>query len=795
MKPRWKKVIADFWENKARSFLIIASISIGIFSVGVVGIGYFIIPESMVTTYLSTNPANIQIQSEPFDEDLVKTIQRIDGVKDVIGRTSISVKVKNPESGDWMSFSIIAMDDLSDQRIKILTPASGKKYPDDKEILITESSLETLPVEPGSSILIEMSDGTQREIKVAGTVFDYSSDLAITFNERIGFISLKTLEYLYQPKKYNDLVLTVNGDQNDLTNIQEIARLVSDEIENSGRRIFNQSVRVSTDQPYTNYTNAISVIIGFIGIFILILSSALIINTMNALMAQHIRQIGVIKLVGGQRNQIIGMYLALVVFFSLISLLVAIPASAYVGRILCANILPVLNGRLLTPDLFIYIPEVIIIQTIVTLIIPVMAALRPIVQGASIPIHKALTANLINHATKPGRFDLWLDNIRSKDGIITLGIRNTFRQKGRLLLTIFTLSLGCAIFISVFNVELSLEKQIERVLQYNQADLFLNMDRNYLIEEINYQIQQVPGVVKSEAWMATTALLKTVTTTENVLLVGPPENSTLVKQVVNIGRWVQLEERYTLVVNDAFWNNFPDLKPGDQIALEINGKEEYWTVTGIFHYTGLDQKYAFTTHDNLAKILNSPSHAMSYRVVTQEHDLAYQIKIANMIDEHLTRSGYRVDSIIAREEITKQGLEKIEVLIYLLLFLSVLTGIVGGIGLSGTLSLNVLERTAEIGILRAIGAYDSVITRLVTFESLFIGLTSYVIGILASIPISLVLTNLVNLAIFKSQSEFVMTAKGIILWLFLLILLSLVASYFPARNAARLTIREVLAYE
>jgi len=97
MRPRWKKVIADFWENKARSLLIIASISIGIFSVGVVGVGYFVIPESMVTTYLSTNPANIQIQMEPFDEDLVEAVKRIDRVKDVIGRTSISAKVKNPE--------------------------------------------------------------------------------------------------------------------------------------------------------------------------------------------------------------------------------------------------------------------------------------------------------------------------------------------------------------------------------------------------------------------------------------------------------------------------------------------------------------------------------------------------------------------------------------------------------------------------------------------------------------------------------------------------------------------------
>jgi putative ABC transport system permease protein len=182
-------------------------------------------------------------------------------------------------------------------------------------------------------------------------------------------------------------------------------------------------------------------------------------------------------------------------------------------------------------------------------------------------------------------------------------------------------------------------------------------------------------------------------------------------------------------------------------------------------------------------------------VETQEHDLAYQMKIATLIDEQLTTSAYRVNSITAREEIVKQGLEKIQVLIYVLLFLSVLTGIVGGIGLSGTLSLNVLERTAEIGILRAVGAYDAIITRLVTFESLFIGLTSYFIGILASLPISLVLTNLVNLAIFGAESEFVITPKGMLLWFFILIFLSLIASYIPARNAIRLTIREVLAYE
>ena len=48
----------------------------------------------------------------------------------------------------------------------------------------------------------------------------------------------------------------------------------------------------------------------------------------------------------------------------------------------------------------------------------------------------------------------------------------------------------------------------------------------------------------------------------------------------------------------------------------------------------------------------------------------------------------------------------IEVLIGVVVILALLTALVGSIGLAGTLSMNVLERTREIGILRAIGAYD-----------------------------------------------------------------------------------------
>lgn len=106
-----------------------------------------------------------------------------------------------------------------------------------------------------------------------------------------------------------------------------------------------------------------------------------------------------------------------------------------------------------------------------------------------------------------------------------------------------------------------------------------------------------------------------------------------------------------------------------------------------------------------------------------------------------------------------------------------------------------LERTSEIGVLRAIGAHDKAIAKLVIYEGLFTSLVSYIIGALVSFPVSIVLGNMVNQAIFKSEAILTINPSGFLIWFVLVIFMSITASLIPARNATRLTIREVLAYE
>jgi putative ABC transport system permease protein len=111
------------------------------------------------------------------------------------------------------------------------------------------------------------------------------------------------------------------------------------------------------------------------------------------------------------------------------------------------------------------------------------------------------------------------------------------------------------------------------------------------------------------------------------------------------------------------------------------------------------------------------------------------------------------------------------------------------------MSLNVMERTREIGVLRAIGASNRTLMHLVLVEGAAIGLFSWLLASLAAIPIGKLMADTISLSIFGGATAFGFSPLGFTLWLAVVALLSVLASVLPARNATRLTIREVLSYE
>jgi putative ABC transport system permease protein len=116
------------------------------------------------------------------------------------------------------------------------------------------------------------------------------------------------------------------------------------------------------------------------------------------------------------------------------------------------------------------------------------------------------------------------------------------------------------------------------------------------------------------------------------------------------------------------------------------------------------------------------------------------------------------------------------------------------LGLINTLAINVLERTREIGVLRAIGATRRQVRRLVLAEALLLGAVGAVLGMVAGIALGYALTVLMASAL-TSQLQFAFPLSGLAIALVASLIIAILASLLPARQAARLQIVRALQYE
>jgi putative ABC transport system permease protein len=462
------------------------------------------------------------------------------------------------------------------------------------------------------------------------------------------------------------------------------------------------------------------------------------------------------------------------------------------------------------------VPIAMVVQLLVGLLVPVIAGLVPVINGSRVTVLRALSGGLAEeHAVsarqvKGGEERLpWFDWIQVKTtrllaqrGIhiprpFVISLRNTFRRKSRLVLTLFTLTMGGAIFIGVFNVRLSLHSYIGQIGKYFDADVSLDFDRPYRLTEIEQKAREVDGIEHVEGWQFVSGELldQNKQVLENINIFGPPADSQVIQPLLVSGRWIRADDVRKLAVSEAALKSFPNLKPGDQLNLKIDGKEETWEVVGIFKFVAREGVLAYAPYEYISKVNHLANRATSFRLITDRHDRPYQDAKAEQVDKYFRDKGFKVRLAEAGRASLDTAVESLDTLVMFLLIMAILTAIVGSMGLTGTMGMNVLERTREIGIMRAIGADDRAVMRTVIAEGIFIGTISFGLAVLLSIPITYLLSTIVSLAVFQTPIQVVFTYTGYAIWLGLVLALSALASILPARNAARLTIREVLAYE
>ncbi len=793
---RWKKVWADFWSNRGRTFLTIVTIAVGAFAVGFNSNLGLYMNESMDIDYLSANPSEAEVYAYPLNDDMVKMAREVQGVDTVEGFSSVGARIVRAD-GTYENINFTAIEDPSQLTLNTLKPVLGETIIPtygEKETILDASAL-SLGYKPGDTIVLELASGKKREITLSGymhAVTGFPYNLADTVN---AYVTPKTLEWLGGSiDNYDMLSISVAEKQTDAEHVTAVAQAVADRMERAGATVYFVSVYQPGHHFAYSITQGVFFVLAILGYLTVLLSGFLIVNTITALMTQHVRQIGIMKATGGSTSQIFGMYLVLILAFGIGSLLIAIPLGNLAASTIGGGMAQWLNFHAAPYKGY---TSTYVQQFLVAIVVPLLAAIFPIYNSVKITVREALSDYGLGGNAKPK------DDSVGKNSVliprpIRISLRNTFRRKARLSITLFTLVLGGAVFIGVYNLWASFDKVMEDIQGYFLADINISFDRGYRYDKVNNIAMSIPGVEGAEGWLEYTGTLDMGEDEAGtqILFVAPPSTSKMIDPIITSGRWLQPGDENAVVIGNHLLQIFPDLKVGDWLTIETKGKKTKWQIVGTYSITGnVSPPLLYVNYEYLSVLVGEPETAYSLRIITTQHDAATQRRINDQIQAAFEESGIQIRSTQLGAEFIESQKAQTDILVYFMLVMASLIAVVGGLGLMGTMSINVLERTREIGVMRAIGASNGDIQAIVITEGMVIGIVSWAISILISIPITNVLCFGVGMAILTAPMPAVYGASGVIAWLIFTIVLGTLASALPARRASRLTVRDTLAYE
>jgi putative ABC transport system permease protein len=203
---------------------------------------------------------------------------------------------------------------------------------------------------------------------------------------------------------------------------------------------------------------------------------------------------------------------------------------------------------------------------------------------------------------------------------------------------------------------------------------------------------------------------------------------------------------------------------------------------------------AYVSPDAFAKVIGKSGQTNALRIVMKDHDTTTISSVTKEIERALEKENVSMKVDISETRLDSALNGHVYILIFALIIMAVLMAVVGGLGLMSTMAINVVERTREFGIMRTIGGKSGTVLRNVISEGVFIGLMSWTVAIVLSLPLSLYIGRLIGNLAFKSPLPLVLSPKAVVIWLTIIVLGSIAASMYPAWQASRLTIRETLAH-
>lgn len=796
----WYKIWSDLWNNKTRTLLAMLSIASGVFATGMM----FGMSDLLVTNLDKSHQEVLPPHLNVFlgglvDRDTLLNLTQIEGVEDVDPYNSIDIQYRLGPQSEWRQGVIQMRDDFEAQKYELVQLREGR-WPERDELGVERMAAQFLDVGIGDEITIKVGDW-ERTHPITGLIRHPFVPPPQFMDLAFFFMNAKSLERLDVPQgKFGAFFARVTPYSSDYA--REVATDIKDKLATDNIRV-SAFVYQDPDKHWgRTFFEGITFVLRLLALISVMLGAVLIYNTLANLITQQRNQIGILKAVGGRGSTIIQIYLASALVYGILALVIALPLGAVVAFGMTKTFLNLFN---IDYSQFELSSEAVILQVLSALAAPLLAGLPPILQGARITVREAIASyGLGSGHFGMNRLDRLVDGIGERwlPSHYATALGNLFRRKGRLLLTQFVLVAAGASFLMVMSLMSSISFTLDNIFARQRYDTTVQFDRNLRLNRVASAARSVDGVEQIELRLQQAAsmyvagqLVKEAGVSTSI--VGIPEKSDFFKPLIVRGRWIEPGDGRVVIITRQVAER-EGIQIGDPVTLNLGemGKAE-WQVVGWYEpvfASGFVPETIYAPLEALFRASRRLDQGSVLYVRTTEHTPQFQAAVTDELTDLFDRRNLEVAGTQTESALRQQYAFQFSTITSMLMGLSIVLAAVGGIALMGALSIAVVERTKEIGVLRAVGARSRTILGIFTMEGTLQGVLSWSIAVPISLLVSPPVAKALGEAMFGSTLDYRYHWAAIGIWLAIILVISALASILPARGATRISVRDSLAY-
>jgi putative ABC transport system permease protein len=449
----------------------------------------------------------------------------------------------------------------------------------------------------------------------------------------------------------------------------------------------------------------------------------LIANTMNTMVVEQANEIAVLKTLGGKRRQIAGAILRSAVALG--------AAGAVLGTALGIGVAYLLTRHLATLILnvqagFSVSVPVVVTSLLVGPLLAVLTTLPGLRRALRRPVAEVLDERVaIDYGT--GRLDRALARTHLLSGPARMGVRNALRRKRRTAATIAQITVAIGLALGLFAVGKTVTTATNAVHAAQRFQIEVDADNGAAQLDT-----RALGIVA-----ATTGVTSVEPLVENeVQLQGQQYSayglgpSTRYQYQLSAGRWftaADTAQSLPVVVLGPAVANAVHAKVGQRLVVGTPTGPTQVEVVGIDSVIlNNGDSVLFPLHQ-LQRLSNSVGVVNALWLTTRDTGNHFVDQVSATVQTRLGQAGYPVGIQKSYVE-TVQNVSTNNSIIVTLEALGLIVVGIALIGLVSTLTLAIIERTREVGILRCLGAGAGQIRRVFNAEALGMALAGWVLG-------------------------------------------------------------------